>query len=127
MIRAACLCGANRMTAPGPGGPVTVCHCRQCRALSGYAAASIDLDESSVTWAARDWTTYVTPGGGVRAFCPTCGTKLWFRAADGAFAVEAGWLDPGSGAHLAAHTYTAAAPDWDRPTDDLPRYPKDET
>jgi hypothetical protein len=122
MIRAACLCGANVMTTPGPAGDMTACHCGQCRALSGFYAASFDMAEAALTWDRSDWTLFPTPGGGVRAFCPTCGTKLWFRAADGTFSVEAGWLLPPTGGRLVEHIFMAVAPGWDRPADGLPQF-----
>jgi hypothetical protein len=124
MIRAVCLCGANAMTASGAAGKVTACHCAQCRALSGLYSASFDMDEVAIVWERSDWTLFPTPGGGVRAFCPTCGTKLWFRAADGAFSVEAGWISAPTGGRLVEHIFMGSAPGWDRPGDGLPQHPE---
>ncbi|MCX7645572.1 MAG: GFA family protein, partial [Rhodobacteraceae bacterium] len=90
-LQGSCLCGACRFALPGPAGPVTACHCSQCRKLSGHYAASFDADEAELSWLAREaLAIFATPGGSRRGFCARCGASLWFRAADGAFSVEAG-------------------------------------
>ena len=117
-----CLCGANRFTLPGPMGKVTACHCTQCRKLSGHYSASFDVEEGALTWQARHVAEYMTPGGGQRGHCPDCGSSLWFRAADGAFSVEAGAVDNPTGGQLARHIYTADKGDYYALDDGLPRF-----
>jgi hypothetical protein len=121
-ISGTCLCGANDMSARGPAGTVTACHCPQCRKTSGNFAASFDVADADLVWERSHWTTYATPAGGVRAFCPICGTKLWFRAADGSLSVEAGWITSPTGGRLQEHIFMSSAPGWDRPGDGLPQY-----
>ncbi|MBA4350550.1 MAG: hypothetical protein C0427_04800, partial [Rhodobacter sp.] len=107
-LTASCLCGACRFTLPGPAGEITACHCHQCRSLSGHYSASFDVEEGAVDLQARDGLAeYRTTGGGARGFCNRCGSSLWFRAADGAFSVEAGAVDGPTGGRLAAHIYVA--------------------
>ena len=122
-LHGACLCGANRFTVPGPMGEVTACHCRQCRKTSGHYSASFDAHEPDVHWLARDLAEYVTPGGGRRAFCPTCASSLFFRAADGTFSVEAGSIEKPTGGRLAAHIFVAEKGDYYTLTDGLPQFP----
>jgi hypothetical protein len=120
----ACLCGACRFSLPGPAGPVTACHCHQCRRISGHCSASFDAREDAVTWHDRDsLRTYATPGGSLRGFCGMCGSSLWFRAADGAFSVEAGSIGGPTGGRLAVHIFTAEAGDYYRIDDGLPKAP----
>ncbi len=125
VLHGACLCGANRFTLPGPMGDVTACHCTQCRKTSGHYSASFDAQEQDLHWQARKLAEYVTPGGGRRGFCPDCGTKLVFRAADGSFAVEAGCIAAPTGGRLAAHIHMATQGDYYTVTDGLPAHPGD--
>lgn len=120
-LRGGCLCGANHFTQPRPMGEVTACHCTQCRKLSGHFAASFDANEADFRWHAKNVIEYHTPGGGQRGFCPTCGSSLYFRTADGEFSVEAGAVDNPTGGHLAHHIFTADKGDYYALTDGLPQ------
>lgn len=122
-LRGACLCGANRFTLPGPMGAVTACHCSQCRKTSGHYSASFDARESDLVWHSRKVSEYRGPGGSQRGFCPTCGSKLYFRATDGAFSVEAAAIDAPSGGQLSAHIFTADKGDYYGLDDGLPQSP----
>jgi hypothetical protein len=122
VIRGSCLCGANAFVYKGNPGPITACHCTQCRRQSGHFSASFDVDEIRLTWERQGKaTTYVTPGGGTRGFCPVCGSKLWFRAAQGQLSIEAGLIDGASGARLAEHIFVADKGDYYGITDGLPQ------
>ena len=121
-LQASCLCGACRFALPGPAGAITACHCHQCRSLSGHVAASFDAGETTLDWQARDLLSeYRTAGGAVRGFCAGCGSKLWFRAADGSFAVETGVIDGPTGGRLAGHIHVAAKGSYYSLDDGLPQ------
>jgi hypothetical protein len=123
-LTASCLCGDCRFTLPGPAGEITACHCHQCRSLSGHYSASFDVVEAEVDWLSRDGLAeYRTAGGGVRGFCSGCGSSLWFRAADGAFSVEAGAVDGPTGGRLAAHIFVAEKGSHYEIDDGLPQFP----
>lgn len=119
MMAGSCLCGANQFTIDGPMGEVTACHCSQCRKTSGHFAASFDAEEDAVIWAGKVVVKFVTPGGGSRGFCPCCGSSLYFRAADGAFSVEAGVIDNPTGGRLTSHIFVADKGDYYTLTDGL--------
>lgn len=123
-LQGSCLCGANRFSLTGPMGAVTACHCSQCRKTSGHYAASFDADEASLIWQARKTASFTTPGGGRRSFCPDCGSSLGFRAADGAFSVEAGCIDNPTGGTLTRHIFTADRADYVTLDDGLPQDPQ---
>ena len=112
MLTGSCLCGANRFSLDGPMGAVTACHCSQCRKTSGHYAASFDAEEAALIWAAKAVSEYETAGGGRRGFCSGCGSSLYFRAADGAFSVEAGCIDNPTGGRLARHIFVADKGDY---------------
>lgn len=118
----ACLCGAVHFSLPGPTGPITACHCQQCRKLSGHYAASFDADEKAFTWGARDaMAEFETPAGGRRGFCTRCGSSLWFRSAAGEFSVEAGSVLGATGGQLAEHIFTASKGAYYELDDGLPQ------
>ncbi len=124
ILSGTCLCGECRFTLPGPAGDVTACHCTQCRRLSGHYSASFDADEGNVAWQARTrLSEYATPGGGRRGFCAGCGSSLYFRAADGAFSVEAGSIAGPIGGRLVGHIFTAEKGDYYALDDGLPQFP----
>ena len=124
VVEASCLCGDVRFALPRPAGDVTACHCTLCRKLSGHFAASFDADESQVAFQARgSMAEYATPGGGQRGFCARCGSSLYFRAAGGAFSVEAGAVDGPTGSTLTAHIFVAGKGDYYALDDGLPQHP----
>ncbi|MFM2355290.1 MAG: hypothetical protein RLZZ528_1026 [Pseudomonadota bacterium] len=122
VLNCACLCGGVAFSLPGPAGQITACHCDQCRKISGEYSASFDAAESELSFTRRaGLAEYVTPGGGRRGFCGTCGSSLFFRAADGAFSVEAGCVTGPTGGRLSEHIFTARKGDWYDLTDGLPQ------
>lgn len=122
LLHGACLCGANRFTLPGPAGDVTACHCRQCRQISGHFSASFDAAEARLHWQTGSaLAEFATSGGAQRGFCTTCGSSLYFRAADGSFSVEAGAIDGPTGGRLTGHIFTADKADYYDLDDGLPQ------
>ncbi len=121
-LRGSCLCGANQFTLPGHSGGVGACHCSQCRKLSGHYTASFDADEGALDWHARSVAEYATPGGGRRGFCAECGAKLYFRATDGGFSIEAGAIDGPTGGRLDSHIFVADKGDYYEIDDGLPQF-----
>lgn len=103
-----CLCGGCSFTIAGPVGPVTECHCQQCRKLSGYHSASCDVTQ--IDWLRRDTLVeWLGPKGAARGFCRVCGGKLYFRDADGALSVEMGALEGPTGGWIAAQIHCQVA------------------
>ncbi len=122
MITGSCLCGANAFELDADPGPVTACHCGQCRRYSGFHAASIDCDEDKLRWLRQGGVTrFAHQSGSVRAFCGTCGTKLWFEYAGGGLSLEAGIMDAPTGARLESHIFVADKGDFYDIADGLPQ------
>ena len=121
MVTGSCLCGANLFSIDGGMGEVTACHCRQCRKTSGHFAASFDVEEDALIWAARAVREYVTKGGSARGFCACCGGSLYFRDAEGGFSVEAGCVDNPTGGRLTRHIFVVDKGDYYGLADGLPQ------
>ena len=68
-----------------------------------------------------DMGIHETSGHAARGFCRTCGSRLWFRAADGSFSVEAGCIDGPTGGWLAGHIFVADKGDYYDLNDGLPQ------
>lgn len=83
VARGACLCGAVRFSASLPAKWVAHCHCSYCRRAhgapfvtwAGFAAEqfSVDADAAQPTW-------YESSPGARRAFCPRCGSPMFFES-----------------------------------------------
>ncbi|MGB3178240.1 MAG: GFA family protein [Albidovulum sp.] len=117
-----CLCQETAFTLPGPAGPITACHCAQCRKLSGYYAASFDANEADVEWVSRGLLAeFQTPGGGRRGFCGGCGSSLYFRSAKNEFSVEAGVVNGPTGGKLCDHIFVGDKGDYYAIDDGLPQ------
>ena len=122
MITGQCNCGANAFELNAEAGPVTACHCSQCRKYSGFHAASIDVDASDMRWLRQGNTTrFEHASGSARVFCGACGTKLWFEYADGGLSLEAGIMDTPTGGKMAAHIFVADKGDYYDIADRLPQ------
>jgi hypothetical protein len=129
-----CLCGAVRYRYEGPLGGrlglVTLCHCRQCRKLQGYAAAAAPALAAgfSIVQGADQIREFESSPGKRRGFCGVCGSPLYSRreGAPEAIRLRLGGLDdPPDGLRIQAHIYTEDQPAWAEP-DDAPRYPGEE-
>lgn len=106
-----CLCGSVRFTVEGDAGPVTACHCGQCRKYSGHFAASFEVaDVTFASDATLHW--FAHPSGAKRGFCNACGSSLIFADAQGVLSVEAGAIDGPTGQRLTRHIHLADKGDY---------------
>ena len=80
MLKGRCLCGAVTWSATGPVTRNLVCHCESCqRATSSPFTAFVGLPSDSVTWSGAI-THFESSPGTWRGFCPSCGSRLYFRS-----------------------------------------------
>jgi hypothetical protein len=78
-----CLCGAVTITVMGEHDPrVGACHCRMCQRWSGGLFLCFTADASAVT-VTGEVKLYRSSSFAERAFCPRCGSHLWFNDVDG--------------------------------------------
>ena len=104
-----CACGAVRYEVRGPLRAVVMCHCSQCRRMTGHfmaatAARHADfglLAETGLTW-------YESSAEARRGFCRQCGSTLFWQGAGRDYlSIAAGTLDDSSGLRIACHIFTA--------------------
>jgi len=77
-----CLCGAVTITVAGAHDPrVGACHCRMCQRWSGGLFLCFEADASAVT-VSGEVTRYRSSTFAERAFCPRCGSHLWFNTVE---------------------------------------------
>lgn len=84
-----CHCGDVAFEATVDPARVTVCHCRDCQALTGTAfRITVPAAVESFRLLQGEPTTYVKVGSsGARrehAFCGRCGSPIWSRAVENA-------------------------------------------
>ena len=73
-----CLCGAVTITVAGEHDPRPgACHCRMCQRWSGGLFLCFRAKASGVT-VTGEVTRYRSSAFAERAFCPRCGSHLWF-------------------------------------------------
>lgn len=118
-LSGSCLCGkiTFEVTAP-PKGP-SICHCGQCRKLSGHVWASAYVDQADlkisgpVKWFASSLEAK-------RGFCPECGSFLFWKAnAENHTSFALGALDGSTGLHLEKHIFVADKGDYYEISDGL--------
>ena len=125
-MKGSCLCGGIRFEIEGGVHSPRYCHCTNCRKFSGtgYAAWGIvPTDGFAITSAATGVTRYDS-GGGLRAFCSTCGSPLWFEPANlpQLRGVPLGVIDDEALAEPAMHVWTKSKAPWVDIADDLPKH-----
>lgn len=74
-----CLCGAVTITVAGPHDEhVGACHCRMCQRWSGGVFVCFAADAATVT-VTGEVARFRSSSFAERAFCPRCGSHLWFN------------------------------------------------
>ncbi|RRI05985.1 GFA family protein [Mesorhizobium tamadayense] len=90
-----CMCGAVTWTYSGDVTRNLVCHCADCqRATSAPFTAFLGMRPEQLGWTG-DIRHYESSPNTFRGFCPSCGTRLYFRSNK--------WLDE---VHVHAATLT---------------------
>jgi hypothetical protein len=77
-ITGRCLCGAVTIMVAGQhDARIGACHCRMCQRWSGGLFLCFTAETSAVT-VTGEVTRYRSSAFAERAFCPRCGSHLWF-------------------------------------------------
>jgi hypothetical protein len=109
-----CLCGAVRYSVAGALRPVVMCHCTQCRRMTGHFMAATAarraefrlLSEGELKW-------YAASNKARRGFCGRCGSTLFWEAVGRDYiSIAAGSLDDSRGLAVACHIFVADKGDY---------------
>jgi len=104
-----CLCGGVRYAVFGPLRPVVMCHCTQCRRMTGHFMAATAARRADFRLVARKglrW--YAASDKARRGFCARCGSTLfWEGVGRDYISIAAGTLDDSSGLKVAHHIFVA--------------------
>lgn len=127
MLKGSCLCGGIRYEIDGDLGPITNCHCSQCRKASGASfAISAPVPANSFRIVAgaellKDWES--SPGTR-RCFCGRCGSPIVKRydAKPEIVRLRPGTLDTDPGVKPSKHIFVGSKAPWVDTTDGLPTF-----
>eukprot|EP01116_Phalansterium_solitarium_P011657 TRINITY_DN27401_c0_g1_i1.p1 TRINITY_DN27401_c0_g1~~TRINITY_DN27401_c0_g1_i1.p1 ORF type:complete len:149 (+),score=21.00 TRINITY_DN27401_c0_g1_i1:80-526(+) len=119
-----CLCGAVRYEVVGPPRSVAYCHCRICQRSTG-APTTVWAAFPAIGFrvVAGSPAYYRSSDTGVRCFCATCGTQLYFTSGQpGAteVAITTPSLDDPSVLPPQLHLWSDSKPEWLLLADNLP-------
>jgi len=126
MIRGSCLCGGVRFQYTRAVSQVGMCHCSQCRKVSGTASnAVIVVPETDFEWIAGDELrrVFTKQTGWKSTFCASCGSPLpQGIPGSAAFWVPAGLLDDDPGLVIGGHIFVGSKAAWDEIAGDAPQF-----
>ena len=104
-----CLCGAVRYRVRGALRPVVMCHCTQCRRMTGhFLAATAARHHDFELLADGELKWYAASAQARRGFCGRCGSTLFWQAHGRDYlSIAAGSLDDTRGLTTACHIFVA--------------------
>ncbi|MDX1711647.1 MAG: GFA family protein [Rhodovibrionaceae bacterium] len=119
-----CNCGGVRFTCEGPPDVVGYCHCRICRRATGAPVFVGVVFQTGKVKIEGEVSRYRSSHRGVRQFCPTCGSQLFFEPLDKPEWLEVmlGALDAPERVKPEQHIWTSRQLPWLKIDDELPRY-----
>ena len=125
MIKGSCLCGKVSLEIHGAIHSARYCHCTTCRKFSGTAFAAWGLVKTGhlVVTGVESVSKY-NSGGGLRVFCTSCGSPLWYEPANvPAFrGIPLGVIEEGDVPKPEMHVWTKSKVSWASIADGLPRH-----
>jgi hypothetical protein len=122
-MKGSCLCGAVTFEAPADARGVSVCHCTQCRKMSGHLWASAQAPEADLRISGEVCWYEASPAA-KRGFCPVCGSFLFWKAHDeNTISFALGAVDGPTGLKLEKHIFTASKGDYYDISDGVPQKP----
>jgi hypothetical protein len=111
--RGGCLCGAVTYELNGPLRPMIVCHCIQCRKMSGHFTAATQSLASDVEIKGDPLKWYRSSDVAERGFCATCGSTMFWRRFDNPrISIYAGTLDGETGLRESAQIHVGTKGDY---------------
>ena len=126
-MKGSCLCGCVTYEIDGEIHNARYCHCTNCRKFSGtaYAAWGLARTDRFVVTSSPDNVTKYDSGGGLRVFCTTCGSPLWYEpnGLPQFRGIPLGAIDDRAVASPTMHVWTQSKVEWASIGDGLPQHP----
>jgi len=121
-----CLCGEVQYEVDGELPPLVNCHCQFCRRAHGAAFVTIAwVPRSRLRWiAGSERVKRYEVGDGYRAFCSSCGTRIYNGTNDeqGFITLIVSTLDDPSLAGPVLHLNVESKAPWHEIVDELPQF-----
>ena len=125
-MKASCLCGGVAVEITGPIHHTRYCHCVHCRKFSGTAQAAWGLIDTAHLVIVRSATgvSKFNSGKGLRVFCNSCGSPLWYEPAhlQQYRGIPLGVIDDDGVPAPAMHVWMKSHMSWAAISDDLPQH-----
>lgn len=121
-----CFCGAVRYTVTGEVFNSTLCHCADCRRVSGApAVAWFSARRADFRFTHGEPQRFASSEHVLRGFCPGCGTTLSFEDArwPEELDIATASLDDPEAVPPGDHTFVRSRLGWMKLDDGLPEYP----
>ncbi|HHI81995.1 MAG TPA: GFA family protein [Rhizobiales bacterium] len=123
MVKGRCECGAVSFEVEAVREAVTMCHCSQCRRMSGHVWAATRADYDQVKFTnTQGLAWYESSDFARRGFCKTCGSSLFYRLnGEDGIAIAAGCLDLPTRLHTGKHIFVKDKGDYYEIADKAPQ------
>lgn len=107
MLNGSCECGKVRFDVAAVRRSVTICHCSQCRRLSGHLWAATHAPFDSLRFTSDEGLSwYISSDFAKRGFCRFCGSSLFYRMqGEDAVGIAVGCLNDTSGLTVGRHVF----------------------
>lgn len=121
-VKGSCLCEAVTFAVEGRIWGASLCHCGQCRKMSGHVWSSAVTLRDSLS-VEGDVTWYESSDTARRGFCAVCGSSLfWSHRDESSISFALGALDETAGLTLEKHIFVSDKGDYYEIGDDLPQH-----
>jgi hypothetical protein len=121
-----CECGAVTFEVTGARETVSMCHCSQCRRVSGHHWAATNAPFENLKFTRDDGLVWFTSSEWAkRGFCNQCGSSLFYRMnTEDGIGIAAGCIDEPNGLKPGRHIFTADKGGYYELADDAPHIKK---
>lgn len=118
-----CHCDAVRFRLTGPLTPILICHCDDCRRISGtsWAATSVPDHCFKITSSLSTLHWYKSSSWAKRGFCTACGACMFYRMhGEGRTSIAPGALDDNNMLRVRGQVFATSHPLWAKLDSDVP-------
>jgi hypothetical protein len=125
MLKGGCHCKSIRYETDGTPFHATICHCADCRGVTGAAAVAwFSVPRDTLRWIGSVPVSYTSSPGVTRRFCGVCGTTLSYEADAHASEIDiaTATLDDPDLVPPVDHVFVSQRPRWDKAGNNLPQH-----